>query len=142
MRKTEKKVKVTPSKEQLSQMVLDYLENSQKHLFQLKYVWDKEFENSYYKIFPVIRDGSVKYLTMIFSDSKSEIKVRIARLVTTKNHLGMFKNDVFPQYIKHKSVKQSKELRERFKKIQEFIESNPSATDEELTAEVQKILRD
>lgn len=127
MKKREKKVKVVPTQEQVSKMVQDYLQQSSKHLFKVKYFEyyepeDKrdEYPDTYYKLIPV-RD---KEWCIVVTFGSGGIKTMpISTTCNTKNALGMLKNSMFPQYKKHKSVKQTKEMREKFAKIQEYIDS-------------------
>lgn len=60
--------------------------------------------------------------------------------VITRNHLGMFKNQVFPQYVKHKSVKKINSLEEKFDKIREFANENNSLDIAKLKEEFESIL--
>lgn len=142
--KKEKKVKVVPTQEQLNKMVMDYLKNSSKHTFQTKNCWESEFKENYYKVIPAAIDGKQHYVAISFTvkDSKVEsVTVNVRQInVTTKNQFGMMKNDVFPQYKNHKSVKQSKKMRENFEKITNFILSAQNKS--EIESKIVKILKD
>ncbi|MEK6829546.1 MAG: hypothetical protein AABY15_05490 [Nanoarchaeota archaeon] len=142
--KKEKKVKVIPTQEQLNKMVMDYLKSSSKHTFQTKNVWDSEFKENYYKVIPAVIDGKQCYVAISFSVKDSKIDNVSAKVreinVTTKNQFGMMKNDVFPQYKNHKSVKQSKKVREQFKKIVNLISSGQNKS--EIESNIVKILKD
>lgn len=90
-------------------MVLDYLTTSSKHLFQSRYIWDKDYnENYYFKIIPVIIQGKLHYIKLEVSGDKLKVDSIVdTSWVSNKNHLGMMKNNVFPQYKTHKSVKKN-----------------------------------
>jgi hypothetical protein len=142
MRK-EKKTKVVPTQEQLDKMVMDYLKCSEKHIFQTKYVWDKEYKENYYKVLPVLINGGICFVEISFDliDSKIDnISVKVIEInVTTKNHFGMMKNRVFPQFKNHKSIKQNKEIKERFRKILDISLNIKTKLD--IESEITKILK-
>ncbi len=125
--KKEKKEKVVPTQEQLNKMVGDYLREASKHLFKVKYFEyyepeDKrdEYPDTYYKVIPV-RD---KEWCIVVTFGSGGVKTHpISIDCKTKNGLGMLKNSMFPQYKKHKSVKQARELRNKFEEIQKYINS-------------------
>ena len=101
-----KKEKVVPTQEQINKMVASYLYSSYNHLFQFKYVWDKEYEkDTYYKVIPVNIGDELHYVAMTIKPNTIDFSVKSTKYVWNKNHLGMLKNSVFPQYKKHKSVK-------------------------------------
>jgi hypothetical protein len=104
--KVMKKEKVVPTQEQIDKMVASYLYSSYNHLFQFKYVWDKEYEkDTYYKVIPVNIGDKLHYVTMTIKSNTVDFSVKSTNWVDTKNQLGMLKNLVFPQYKKHKSIK-------------------------------------
>ena len=142
--KKEKKAKLVPTQEQLNKMVIDYLKSSSKHIFQTKNVWDSEFKENYYKVMSAVIDGKQYCVAISFTikDSKVEnVTVNVRQInVTTKNQFGMMKNDVFPQYKQHKSVKQGKKIREQFEKIVELISNNQNKS--EIESKIVKILKD
>ena len=137
--KKEKKVKVVPTQEQIDKMVLDYLTTSSKHLFQSKYTWDKDYnENYYFKVIPAVIQGKLHYVKLEVSGDKLKVDgIFDTSWVSNKNHLGMMKNNVFPQYKKHKSVKQyTGDVRPRletiFYDIKKLIENNPEKSKEDI----------
>lgn len=137
--KKEKSVKVIPTQEQLDKMVSDYLKASEKHYFQTKYVWDKDFKEDYCKVFSTTFDGKLHYVAVTIEGGKVNVKVADTSWVTTKNHLGMLKNNVFRQEMKHKSVKPSAEMKVKWDIVKRFIDA--SSDSETLKLEIKKILQ-
>jgi len=137
--KKEKRTKVTPTQEQIDKMVLDYLNSSEKHYFQTRYVWDKEFRGDCYKVFSAKIDGKLYRVTIAIEDGKTRVKIVDTSLVTTKNQLSMMKNDIFRQEMKHKSIKPSAEMKVKLGIIKNFIESSTDI--ETLKIEIEKILK-
>jgi len=136
--KKEKRTKVVPTQEQVDKMVLDYLKGAEKHAFQTKYVWDKEY-TSIYKVFPANIDGKACYVTVTINGDKVEVEVRNTSWVTTKNQLGMLKNNVFRQEMKHKSIKLDSEMKLKMEIIKTFVESSIDA--ENLKSDIKRILK-
>jgi len=137
--KKEKRVKTIPTQEQIDKMVLDYLKTSSKHLFQSRYEWDENYnDNDYFKVIPAIIQGKVHYVKIGVSGNTLKVNSIVdTSWVNNKNKLGMMKNDVFPQYKKHKSVKQYVgEVRPRlstiFYDIEKLIEKNPEMSKEDI----------
>lgn len=137
--KKEKRVKTVPTQEQIDKMVLDYLQSSEKHLFQSRYVWDEKYkEGDYYKVIPVILNGDAHYIKIEISNNEIKfINIKGTSWIKTKNHLGMFKDLVFPQEKKHKSVRgynsgEKVKLNERFSEIKSIAELNPDISAEDL----------
>ena len=124
-------------KTNVEKLIEKYFKNAEKHLFEVKHVWDKEYKETYYKVIPV---DSKRYITVTIAGDKTDVSVKDIDWVTTKNHLGMMKNEVFPQYKKHRSVKRIKELQDKFDKIKEFVKSNSKLGADELKSEIEKIL--
>jgi hypothetical protein len=99
MKKREKKEKVVPTQEQVSKMVDNYIKESSKHLFKVKYFEyyeseekKDEFPDTYYKVIPV-RDET--YCLGVTFDS-SDVKVMIFPITcSTKKDLGELKNQIF-----------------------------------------------
>jgi hypothetical protein len=137
--KKEKITKVTPTQEQVDKMVLDYLNSCEKHYFQARYVWDKEFKEDYYKVFSAKIDGKLYCVTILVEDGSARVKFVDTSLVTTKNQLGMMKNNIFGQEMKHKSLKPSVEMKVKFSIIKNFIESSTDIGT--LKIEIEKILK-
>ncbi len=142
--KREKKVKVVPTQEQMNKMVADYLKSSSKHTFQTKNIWDSEFKENYYKVIPAVIDGKQCYVAISFSVKDLKIDNVSAKVreinVTTKNQFGMMKNDIFPQYKNHKSVKQSRNMKKKFEEISNLISSSQNKS--EIESGIVKILKD
>jgi hypothetical protein len=150
--KKEKKIKVTPTQEQLNKMVGDYIKESSKHLFKVKtanYYEPKEkkdeYPDTYYKVIPV-RDE--EYCIVVTFDSNGVNTRLISTTSRTKNELGMTKDAMFPKYKKHKSVKQNKEVRTKFEEIQKYINSPISEAEgaplpgrSEIELEIKRILK-
>lgn len=137
--KKEKRVKTVPTQEQIGKMALDYLNTSSRHLFQSKYVWDKGYsENSYFKVIPAVIKGKLHYIKLeVAGDVLKVDSIVDTSWVTNKNQLGMMKNGVFPQYKKHRSVKQYVgKIRPRlstiFYDIEKLIENNPEMSKEDI----------
>ena len=150
--KKEKREKVVPTQEQLNKMVSDYLKESSKHLFKVKYFEyyepeDKkdEYPDTYYKIIP-IRDKDWCIVVTFGSGGANPSIISID--CKTKNHIGMLKNSMFPQYKKHKSVKQTKDFINKFREIQKYINSPvseekgaPLPGRSEIEVEIKRILK-
>jgi len=137
--KKEKKAKVVPTQEQIDKMVLDYLTTSSKHLFQSRYTWDKDYnENYYFKVIPAVIQEKIYYVKLEVSGYKLKVDSIVnTSWVSNKNHLGMMKNNVFPQYKKHKSVKKyfgsvRPRLETIFYDIKKLIENNPEKSREDI----------
>jgi hypothetical protein len=137
--KKEKTTKTVPTQGQIYKMILDYLKSSEKHYFQTRYVWDKKFGEDYFKVFPATLGGKLHYVKVAFEGGKTSVKVIDTSWVTTKNHLGMLKNNVFRQEMKHESVKPSLEMKVKFDIIKSFIELSDDA--EALKVDIEKILK-
>jgi len=135
--KKEKSVNVIPTQEQLDKTVLNYLESAEKHLYLSRYVGDDKF-HCHYKVIPVTIQGKSHYITAeVVNNEIKKITIKDTSWVKTKNHFGMLKNDVFPQYKKQKSVKvcnSEKKIRldERFNIIKKIVDSNPEMSVEDL----------
>jgi len=137
--KKEKKVRVVPTQEQLDKMVMDYLKCSEKHIFQTKYVWDKEYKENYYKVFPKMFDGKTYYVAITFGEGKANVKIVDTSWVNTKNHLGMMKNWVFPQNVDHKSIKLNFDMKIKMDIVKKLILE--SSDIESLKLDVKNILQ-
>ena len=136
--KKEKREKVVPTQEQLNKMVMDYLKASEKHIFQVKYVWEKEYNDNFYKVFLKVLNGKIYRVEIQMKSGKVEVSIKEAN-VSTKNELGMIKNYIFPQNINHKSVRQSPENKVKMDIVKKFIESSEDI--ETLKSEISKILK-
>lgn len=136
--KKEKREKVVPTQEQLNKMVMDYLRASEKHIFQVKYVWEKEYEDNFYKVFLKVLNGKIYRVEIQMKSGKVDVKTKEVN-VSTKNELGMLKNYIFQQNINHKSVRQSLEVKVKMDIIKKLIESSDDM--EVLKYEIIKILQ-
>lgn len=137
--KKEKKVKVTPTQEQLNKMMLDYLKGSSKHMFQTKYVWDKDYKDTCYKVFPATIDGKLHYVAITINGDKVGVEIKDTSWVTTKNQFGMLKNRVFRQEMNHKSFKASDEMKLKMDIVKKFIDAAKDV--EVLKVEIKRILQ-
>lgn len=142
--KREKKVKVVPTQEQLNKMVGDYLNESSKHVFKFKdfgYYEPKEkrdeHPDTYCKIV-LVRDED--YCIRVTFNSKEVRTLTILSACRTKNELGMLKNNVFPQYRKHKSIKQTREMMDKFEDIQKYINSPEKPGRVDIESKIKEIL--
>lgn len=136
--KKEKKVKVIPTQEQLSKMVHDYLKCSSKHVFQTKYVWDKEFKDIY-KVFPATIGGKLHRVEITISGDKVGVEVKDTSWVETKNDFGMLKNYVFLQEKNHQSIKLSAKMKLKMEIVKKFVDSASDV--DTLKSEIKKILQ-
>jgi hypothetical protein len=139
--KKEKRVKVVPTREQLNKMVMDYLNCSEKHLFQVKYTWDQEYKDTYYKVLPVIVENKLHYIAITLTPKTVDFYVRDTKWVTTKNDLGIMKNFIFRQDKQHKSVrayvgKERKFMSNIFYDIRKISEGNPGMSKDEFREKV------
>ena len=122
----------TKTMKDVSMQIANYFKNAEKHTFQRRYVWDKEYQEVYYKVIPVVLKSKLHYIAIEIDGEKVKVDIKDTSWVTTKNHYGMMKNEVFPQYFKHKSVRKNYEIQEKFDKIKKFIELNSEINADEL----------
>lgn len=128
-------------KTNVEKSVEDYLKNAEKHLFDSKYVWDENYAGNYYKVIPIMLNNNLHYVSIAFNSNGVRVDIKDTSWVKTKNHLGMMKNEVFPQYKKHKSIKKVKEFQEKFDKVKQFAESNSEMEISKLKLEIEKIMK-
>jgi hypothetical protein len=133
------KTKVMKKEVDLEKATLDYLQASSKHYFQTRYVWYKEYKNEFYKVFPAVLDDKLHYVAITIKDGKVDVKIKDTSWIKEKKHLGAFKDNVFPQNVKHRSVKPSLEMKIKMNIVKNFIESSTST--ETLEADIKKILQ-
>ena len=140
----ETQVKTNVMKTQVEKSVQDYLNNSEKHLFLKKQQHEKEYGDVFFKVIPVELNGKLCCIKISgkINKEKSECTASImdTSWVTTKNHLGMMKNDIFYQFCKYKSIKRIGWLQEKFDKVKDFAEKNSTMSNDELKIEINKIL--
>jgi hypothetical protein len=136
--KKEKREKVVPTQEQLNKMVMDYLKASEKHIFQVNYVWEKENKDNLFKVFLKVLNEKIYRVEIQMKSGKVDLRVKEVN-VSTKNELGMIKNYIFPQNCKHKSIKPSLEVKIKMDIVKKFIESSEDI--ETLKSEIIKVLK-
>ncbi len=121
--------------------VVDYLINAEQHVFTTKYYYENEFDGkSLFKVIPILSNNNVYVVLIKIGVEKVVVSIMDTSWVITRNHLGMFKNQVFPQYVKHKSIKKINSLEEKFDKIREFANENNSLDIAKLKEEFESIL--
>jgi hypothetical protein len=136
--KKEKREKVVPTQEQLNKMVMDYLKASEKHIFQVNYVWEKENKDNLFKVFLKVLNEKIYRVEIQMKSGKVDVII-IDVNVSTKNQFGMLKNRIFLQNCKHKSIKPSLEVKIKMDIVKKFIESSEDI--EALKSEISKILK-
>lgn len=136
--KKEKREKVVPTQEQLNKMVTDYLKASEKHIFQVKYVWEKEYKDNFFKVFLKVLSGKIYRVEIRMSSGKVDVNIKEVN-VSMKVDIGIMKNYVFPQNVNHKSIRQSAEMRLKMDIIKKFIDSSEDI--ETLKSEISKVLK-
>ena len=104
----------------------------------MKYVWEKEYKDSFYKVFLKVLDGKTYRVEIQMNSGKVSVNI-IEVNVNTKNQFGMLKNRIFPQNINHKSVKQRSEIKIKMYIVKKLIES--SVDIEALKSEISSILK-
>lgn len=77
-----------------------YIAKSAQHLFVMN-------EKTYYKIIPFSRDGQLHYATLTIAGENVSINV-----INTNRYKWEFKQSLFPQYVKTKSIPYFKAMRE------------------------------
>ena len=77
-----------------------YIAKSAQHLFVMN-------EKTYYKIIPFTRDGQLHYATITIAGENVSINV-----INTNRYKWEFKQSLFPQYVKTKSIPYFKAMRE------------------------------
>lgn len=91
-----------------------YIAKSAQHLFVMN-------EKTYYKIIPFTRDGQLHYATLSITGN-SNVSINV---VNTNRYKWEFKQFLFPQYVKTKSIPYFKAMRE----LVEMVEKEISLTD-------------
>ena len=134
------KTKIMEKEVKVKEVALNYLKNASKHTFQSKNVWDKEYGNYNYKLFPVVLNEKQGYISMSFNEEDIKFKFKSIEWVTNKRAIGDMKNSAFPQYKKHKSIRQNKVLKEKFNKINDFINNNHGISQDELQIKMREIM--
>lgn len=136
--KKEKREKVVPTQEQLNKMVMDYLKASEKHIFHVNYVWEKEKKDSLYKVFLKVLNGKIYRVEIQMKSEKVDLRIKEVN-ISTKNEFGMLKNYIFPQNCKRKSIKPNLEVKIKVDIVKKFIESSDDI--ELLKSEISKIFK-
>lgn len=131
--------KVMKKEVDLEKAMLEYLQNSSKHMFQTKFVWEKDYKDNYMKIFPAKIDGKLYCVKIKFTDKDVSVEVIDTSWMKEKKDLGNIKNEIFRQNVNHKSVKTSVEMKIKMDIVKRFI--SESTDIESLKLEIKKILK-
>lgn len=91
-----------------------YIAKTAQHLFVIN-------EKTYYKIIPFTRDGQLHYATLSVTGN-SNVSINV---INTNRYKWEFKQHLFPQYVKTKSIPYFKAMRE----LVEMVEKEISLTD-------------
>lgn len=114
------------TQEQKAQEAKAYIAKTAQHLFLIN-------EKTYYKIIPFTRDGELHYATLSVTGN-SNVSINV---INTNRYKWEFKQHLFPQYVKTKSIPYFKAMRE----LVELVEKEISLTDnKDLILKVQKRL--
>lgn len=98
------------NKTELENRVKDYLLKSALHLFETKYhdEGDAIYKHRLFQVQSFKVNDKLISLTTRFENNKIFVdEILDTSYIRTKNDLGMFKNRIFPQYIKHRAIKWS-----------------------------------
>ena len=90
-----------------------YIAKSAQHLFVIN-------EKTFYKVISFTRDGLLHYATLTIAGQNVSINV-----INTNRYKWEFKQNLFPQYVKTKSIPYFKAMRE----LVEMVEAEISLTD-------------
>lgn len=96
-----------------------YIAKSTQHLFVMN-------EKTYYKIISFTRDGQLHYATLTIAGENVSIKV-----INTNRYKWEFKQHLFPQYVKTKSIPYFKAMRE----LVSMVEAEINLTDNKALVE-------
>jgi hypothetical protein len=102
------------TQEQKNQEAKAYIAKTAQHLFVMN-------EKTFYKIIPFTRDGQLHYATLSITGN-SNVSINV---VNTNRYKWEFKQHLFPQYVKTKSIPYFKAMRE----LVEMVEKEISLTD-------------
>ena len=91
-----------------------YIAKTAQHLFIMN-------EKTFYKIIPFTRDGQLHYATLSVTGN-SNVSINV---INTNRYKWEFKQHLFPQYVKTKSIPYFKAMRE----LVEMVEKEISLTD-------------
>jgi hypothetical protein len=91
-----------------------YIAKAAQHLFVIN-------EKTYYKIIPFTRDGQLHYAKLSITGN-SNVSIDV---INTNRYKWEFKQHLFPQYVKTKSIPYFKAMRE----LVEMVEKEISLTD-------------
>ena len=96
-----------------------YIAKSAQHLFVIN-------EKTFYKVISFTRDGQLHYATLVIAGENVSINV-----INTNRYKWEFKQNLFPQYVKTKSIPYFKAMRE----LVTLIEAEISLTDNKVLIE-------
>lgn len=96
-----------------------YIAKSTQHLFVMN-------EKTYYKIISFTRDGQLHYATLTIAGENVSINV-----INTNRYKWEFKQHLFPQYVKTKSIPYFKAMRE----LVSIVEAEINLTDNKALVE-------
>lgn len=96
-----------------------YIAKSTQHLFVMN-------EKTYYKIISFTRDGQLHYATLTIAGENVSINV-----INTNRYKWEFKQHLFPQYVKTKSIPYFKAMRE----LVSMVEAEINLTDNKALVE-------
>jgi len=96
-----------------------YIAKSAQHLFVIN-------EKTFYKVISFTRDGQLHYATLVIAGENVNINV-----INTNRYKWEFKQNLFPQYVKTKSIPYFKAMRE----LVTLIEAEISLTDNKVLIE-------
>lgn len=107
------------TQEQKNSEAKAYIAKSAQHLFVIN-------EKTFYKVISFTRDGKLHYATLTIAGANVSINV-----INTNRYKWEFKQNLFPQYVKTKSIPYFKAMRELVK----IVEAEISLTDNKVLVE-------
>lgn len=107
------------TQEQKQQEAKAYIAKSAQHLFVIN-------EKTFYKVISFTRDGQLHYATITIAGENVSINV-----INTNRYKWEFKQNLFPQYVKTKSIPYFKAMRE----LVALVEAEISLTDNKALVE-------
>jgi hypothetical protein len=107
------------TQEQKQQEAKAYIAKSAQHLFVIN-------EKTFYKVISFTRDGQLHYATLVIAGENVSINV-----INTNRYKWEFKQNLFPQYVKTKSIPYFKAMRE----LVALVEAEISLTDNKALVE-------
>jgi hypothetical protein len=107
------------TQEQKNSEAKAYIAKSAQHLFVIN-------EKTFYKVISFTRNGQLHYATLTIAGANVSINV-----INTNKYKWEFKQNLFPQYVKTKSIPYFKAMRELVK----IVEAEISLTDNKVLVE-------